>query len=105
MILHRALKTIPNVKKVYFQPPSSEKMIYPCIIYQINDNKVSYSNNDIYLNTLRFNAIVIDYDVESEIPSRLLHSRDIYYASFDRFYTADNLNHWVFDLELHKLEE
>lgn len=79
-------------------------MIYPCIIYQINNIDVKYSNNDIYLNTLKFNAIVIDYDVESEIPTILLNNRDVYFASFDRFYTSDNLNHWVFDLELHKLE-
>ena len=105
MILHRSLMKIPKVRKVYFQPPSKEKIIYPCIIYQINTNDLKYSNDDIYLNKLIFAATVIDYDVESKIPDLLLYNRDVYYANFDRYYTADNLNHWVFDLVLHKLEE
>lgn len=100
MVLHSALQRIPGVKKVYFQPPSSEKIVYPCIIYQLNRYSTFSANNEPYLIVNDYTAMVIDSDPESCIHEHILKNRDCYVARFDRFYTADNLNHWVFDITL-----
>jgi len=100
MVLHHALQKIPGVRKVYFQPPSSEKIKYPCIIYQFNRYSTFSANNEPYLMVNDYTAMVIDSNPESCIHEYVLKNSDVYRARFDRFYTADNLNHWVFDITL-----
>ena len=38
------LESIPGVEKVYFQPPESVKLVYPCILYEY-----SYELNDAFI--------------------------------------------------------
>lgn len=82
-------------RNVYFQPPASTKMNYPAIRFSLSDIQTSYADNSIYKRMNRYEIIVIDYDPESEIVNKLL---TLPYCSFDRFYTSDNLNHFVFTL-------
>ena len=37
LILHDELITLLGSSNVYFQPPTSIKMNYPCIIYKLDD--------------------------------------------------------------------
>lgn len=93
--LHEELKTLIGSSYVYFQPPESVKMTYPCIVYGLDNIDVKHANDKTYLNTKRYNITVIDKNPDSIIPDKLLL---LPMCSFDRFYTADNLNHWVFTL-------
>lgn len=93
--LHEELKTLLGSAYVYFQPPESIKMIYPCIVYGLDDIDIKHANNKTYLNKKRYSIIVIDKNPDSIIPDKFLL---LPMCSFDRFYTADNLNHWVFSL-------
>lgn len=86
------LKLISNV---YFQSPSSKKMSYPCIRYTISKPKVQYADNMKYIKTKCYQVIIIDEDPDSELPDKI---ESFLLCEFDRFYTADNLNHWVFTL-------
>lgn len=79
---------------VYFQPPTSG-MVYPCIKYERNDSFSRYADNLKFLLYKRYDLTVIDRNPDSLIPDQvetLPHSR------FDRFYVADGLNHFVFNL-------
>lgn len=107
LILHNQLSSISGVKKVYYQPPMSSKLVYPCIIYSFNDFSTSQAANDDYLRFPTYTVTVIDFDVESDIPERLFNTKGDFLVSFDRFFTADNLNHWSFSLVMTKgtLEE
>lgn len=93
--LHDILCRISGVKKAYFQPPESEKMEYPCIRYSLDEISAQYANDRTYRKTDRYMVTVIDKDPDSDIPNAVLN---LPMCSFDRFYTADNLNHWVFQL-------
>lgn len=97
-ILHNKLKTVPGIKEVYFQPPSTKKLEYPCIIYQFEGYEDRYGNNSEYLSWPKYSVIVIDYDVESMIPRYMKAIRGNYIVSLNRFFVSDNLNHWVFSL-------
>jgi hypothetical protein len=83
------------VAHVYFQPPTNTKLIYPCIIYQIDGGESERANNRLYRYTKRYQVTVIDRDPDSELPDLVI---ELPMCEFDRFFTADNLNHHVFTL-------
>lgn len=93
--LHGILKQILGSEYVYFQPPESVKMKYPCIVYFVDDIDTKAADNILYVNTKRYSVKVIDKDPDSIIPEALLK---LPMCGFDRSYTKDNLNHWVFRL-------
>lgn len=91
--LHIILKKITD--NVYFQPPESLKIIYPCIIYSRDYKNTQYADNLSYIHKNRYSIIVIDKDPDSLLPDKVA---DLPCASFSRHYTSDNLNHDAFDL-------
>lgn len=93
--LHAALKTIPGVAEVYFQPPESVKLKFPCIVYHMNYIQSDKADDLKYLLRKQYVVTVIDKNPDSPIVQELLQ---FMYCSFDRGYTADNLNHFVFTL-------
>lgn len=82
--------------RVYFQPPASVQMKYPCIRYSKTNPDIKRANNKVYLHTNKYEVTVIDYDPDSEIPDKILHHFPM--CRFDRPYIADNLNHTVLTL-------
>lgn len=82
----------PNV---YFQPPASVKMQYPCIRYELADIHTTHADNRLYTAKRRYTVTVIDKDPDSQIPFALI---EFPLCSFDRHYVADNLHHWVFGI-------
>ena len=94
--LQAELSVLPNVKKAYFQPPASVKMVYPCVRYVLSGLNAIKANDKMYHGTKRYSVTVIDTDPDSEIYLEIMSRFPM--CSFDRFYTADNLNHWVLTL-------
>ncbi len=80
---------------VYYQPPPTVKMKYPCIIYKRDDKDTRFSNNKPYKHKTRYQVIVVDSNPDSDIHERVA---DLPLSSYVRFYTADNLNHDVYNL-------
>lgn len=93
--LHDLLKAIPGVADAYFQPPSSDKMVYPCIRYERSDIDTAFADNNPYRHAKRYQLTVIDSDPDSLIPDEVAKLPE---CTFDRHYTADNLNHDIFNL-------
>lgn len=89
--LHEELSKIPGIKKVYFNPPESVKMTYPCIRYERMPPDLKRADDRIYRNTDRYRITVIDTNPASEIYKYILENFRM--CSFDRTYKADNLNH------------
>lgn len=91
--LHELLLSF--VDNVYFQPPTNVELIYPCIIYKRDDENVQFADNVPYSRKKRYQVMVIDEDPDSPIPDKVA---DLPSCSFDRHYTADYLNHDVYNL-------
>lgn len=89
------LETLLGSSNVYFQPPASFKMIYPCIVYQRDNEDNKYANNLPYSQNKRYAVTVIDRNPDSEIPDKVAA---LPLSSFTRHFTADNLNHDVYNL-------
>jgi len=86
------LTIVPNV---YFQPPESLKMEYPCIVYHRDYSNTEFADDRPYLHRKRYLVMVIDENPDSAIPTKVA---ELPMCLFDRFYTAKNLNHDVFKL-------
>ena len=80
---------------VYFQPPPSVRMDYPCIVYHRDYELTNYADYIPYKRRKRYLVTVIDRDPDSGIPDKVA---SLPLCVYDRFYTADNLNHDVFKL-------
>lgn len=91
--LHEKLKVILGSKAVYFQPPESIKMEYPCVVYSIDDIDIKHADNIPYVSKKRYSITIIDKDPDSIIPDKI---SELPLSSFSRSYVVDNLNHWVF---------
>lgn len=91
--LHDLLKTITN--NVYFQPPENIQIQYPCIIYKRDFALTKFADNEPYSHKLRYMVTVIDRDPDSDIPGKVA---SLPMSTFNRFFTADSLNHDVYNV-------
>lgn len=95
-ILENLIGARPDGKQnVYFQPPGTVQMVYPCIVYNRNDASTKKANNGLYGHLWGYTITVIDPSPDSHIPAKVLA---LPLCAFDRYYTADNLNHDVFNI-------
>jgi hypothetical protein len=91
--LHQLLETFtPNV---YFQPPTNVQLKYPCIVYKRDFADTKFADDVPYNHTKRYQVTVIDRDPDSDIPDQVAA---IPMSLFNRFYTAENLNHDVYSV-------
>lgn len=93
--LQNILVALLGSSNVYFQPPESIKLIYPCIIYRRDSVRTIFANDSPYKNTKRYQITVIDGNPDSGIPDKVAK---LPLCSYDRSFSADNLNHDVFNL-------
>ena len=93
--LQSLLEGLLGSDAVYFQPPATVGLIYPCIIYKRDFAQTDFADNKPYSRKLRYQVTVIDKNPDSDLPEKVAA---LPMCIFDRFYTADNLNHDVFNL-------
>lgn len=93
--LQALLTALLGSKNVYFQPPPSIVMQYPCIVYRRDNLDTVFADNKPYKHKKRYQITVIDRNPDSDIPDKVAA---LPMCTFDRFFTADNLNHDVFNL-------
>jgi hypothetical protein len=91
--LHELLTSI--TEHVYFQPPENIVLQYPCIIYKRDFAETEFADNEPYNHQKRYMVMVIDRNPDSDIPDKIAK---IPMSTFNRFYTADDLNHDVFQV-------
>lgn len=89
----RKLCQVLGSKNVYFQPPATIKMQYPCIVYSRSTIQSNKADDKHYFGLTRYTVTYIDTNPDSEMPYDLIKAFE--YASYDRYYSADNLHHNV----------
>lgn len=93
--LQSLLEALLVSRNVYFQPPPSVKMKYPCVVYSLSDIDTKFADNNPYSNSRRYQLTAIDPNPDSTIPDKLAW---LPMCIFDRSYASDNLNHYVFNI-------
>ena len=82
-------------RHTYFNPPSTVKMKYPAIRYTLGGIIRKFANDGSYHMVPYWEITLIDRNPDSVYVKKILQ---IPYCRFDRFYKADNINHWTFTI-------
>lgn len=93
--LQKLLESLLESRSVYFQPPTNVQIEYPAIVYSRDYSRVAYADNEPYRKMKRYQVMVIDRNPDTQIPDKIEKLR---LCLFNRFYVADELNHYVFNL-------
>lgn len=86
--LHEMLVEILGTRNVYFQPPPSVKMKYPCIVYNRDGSDVLHADNELYRHKKRYGLTYIDPSSSEAVTDKLERMR---YCSFDNKMVVENL--------------
>jgi len=91
--LHKLLKTYcPNV---YYQPPESLKLKYPCIIYAREKLTTQKADNSKYLIHCSYSMRYVSKEPDDPTVTELLL---LPFCEHSRHYVADNLHHDSFTI-------
>jgi hypothetical protein len=91
--LHQLLQTTTGLSNIYFQPPSSISLNFPCVIYAREGKDEKFADNELYLGKYRYSVTVVSSDPDSQIPESVA---GLPFTKFDRRYVTDSLYHDVF---------
>lgn len=90
--LQGKLEELLMSEHVYYNPPATLKMEYPCIRYSRKDIESRFANNAAYSLLKCYELIVIAKEKDHPVVEELLA---LPYCTYDRHYKSDNLNHDV----------
>ena len=93
--LQTLFETLLGSKNVYFQPPSTVKMNYPCIVYTRRNTSNRFADDILYAHKMCYTVTLIDKDPDSVFVDKLLMFP---MCTFDRHFVSDNLNHDIFNI-------
>ena len=92
---HQVLCDVLGSKNVYFQPPETQKIIYPCFVYKVSTVDVKRANNKLYLGKVRYMVTLIDRNPDSKFFDKVM---ELPYTSFATSFRTEGLNHFVFEI-------
>ena len=85
-------QTVLAKDRVYFQPPSSHTMVYPCFRYKLSSGNTNFADNKSYLYADQYDVIYITRKADTEDIRKLIRE-EFTNCLFDRRYTIDGLHH------------
>lgn len=92
--LHNKLIELVGSNSVYFQPPASVKLSYPCVIYSIGEGSAMRADSMLYNYTHSYELLFIYKQPNIAIIEKVLMALPM--SRMTRAYVADNLNHYAF---------
>ena len=90
------LESILGARNVYFAPPESVKLKYPCFVYKYQRFSVRKANDTAYTVTRHYEVSYISNDPDSGMIDTMLSAYPM--CSHSTSFMTDNLNHEVFDV-------
>lgn len=91
-----AMDPLLEAPAVYFQPPPSVQLVYPCVIYNQEAANTRKADSIHYVVNDRYTVILIDKDPDTTLPDQFI--RAFPRCIPDRDYVQDNLYHYSFTL-------
>lgn len=94
--LQTKLEEFQGNDRVFFNPPESLKLIYPCTVYEFQDVRIDFADDSIYRYMDRYSITHIHRDPDN----RTMHFKllEMPYCRFSGRYIADGLYHDRYDL-------
>lgn len=94
--LHEKLVELLGSRNVYFQPPETLKLKFPCIIYNYELGDTIKANDRNYRIYDRYQITYVTKDPEDSKIDEFLEAFQM--INHDRHFTSDNLNHYIYSL-------
>lgn len=94
--LQRKLEELIGNSNVYFQPPASVKLSYPCVVYRIGSGDAKYANDMTYKYMNSYDMLFIYKRPNLEMIDQVL--RTLPMCRLTNTYCSDGLNHYAFTL-------
>ncbi len=88
--LQSTLEGLLGSRHVYYQPPESLKMEYPCIRYSKSNRADKYADNIKYLSDDVYDLVIISKTPDHPVIDKILN---LPYTELYRHFTTDGLNH------------
>ena len=95
-ILQGIIGLEPDRDNVFYQPPATVQLSYPCIIYALDDMHTLRADNVNYLITPTYEVTIVSRNANNPFIKKML--LDIPTARFHRRFTADSLYHDVLSI-------
>lgn len=93
--LDRILRSTLGSNNVYFDPPESFKLKYPCIVYSLSGHSEVFADDSHYYGMKRYTLDYITQDADDPMADTLDELR---YCRLNRPYTADGLFHFAYEI-------
>ena len=94
--LHQELVGFLGSNNVYFRPPESVKLKYPCIIYNVRSGDSQYADNISYIFHRSYDIQIIHKEADTDLIEKFVTAFPK--SKFDRSFAVDNLVHENFIL-------
>lgn len=94
--LHKLLCDVLGTNNVYFKPPSTVRMEYPCIRYERSKIFTKSANNRPYWHGKQYTVTLMYRDPDSLLPDLIA---ELPGCKHDRHYSVDQLYHDVFTID------
>lgn len=91
--LQETLEELLQSENVYYQPPASVYLQYPCIVYQDDLLTQRHADNSVYKVERAYSVTLITKQCDDPIAEKLAW---LPRCRFERSFTSDNLYHHVF---------
>ena len=95
--LHEKLVDLLGSRNVYFQPPPSLQMNFPCFVYERASGLTEYAEDMPYKYNQSYNITYVSKDPDTEVMLKKI-AMGFPMIRYNRHYTANNLNHDTFIL-------
>lgn len=94
--LQAKLESILGESNVYFQPPASVKITYPCFVYRIGSGDAMYANNKTYRYVNSYEVLYITKRPNLDMIDQVLEELPM--CRLTNTYCSEGLNHYAFTL-------
>lgn len=94
--LHEKLRDFLGTDHVYFQPPESVRLVYPCIVYERSRGLTRFAGDNPYNFDVGYTVTYISLNPDDPKVDELAMAFPK--ITYDRHFDSDNLNHDVFVL-------
>lgn len=91
--LSEVLHSITN--NVYYQPPESVKLKFPCIVYKRTSIDETHADDTLYLSRYEYQVTYISKEPDTTKPEEIAR---LPYCSAGRFFVTDSMYHYPFTI-------
>lgn len=93
--LDTILRTTLGSSNVYFDPPESFKLKYPCIVYHLGGRSEVFADDHRYYDMKRYTLLYITRDADDPMVDTL---DELKFCRMTSPYTSDGLFHYAYEI-------